>query len=89
LILTVAVRNSAVFTSGAPCTSALIDGINYAIDGSVTLNGFPTTVNVVPTAVITGLPADTWPDYEYRSFSLGTSNNLTNKGYLRARVTKP
>jgi autotransporter-associated beta strand protein len=89
LILTVAVRNSAVFTSGAPATSALIDGINYVIEGSVTLNGFPTTVNVVPTAVITGLPTDTWPDYEYRSFSLGNSNNLPNTGFLRAKVTKP
>jgi fibronectin-binding autotransporter adhesin len=90
LILTVAVRTGTPTFSGSPSPSAIqaADGITYIIEGSLDLAGFPTTVNVVPTPVTTGLPA-AGTGYEYRSFSLDGSNGLTGKGFLRAKVTSP
>ena len=90
LILTVAVRTGTPAFAGSPSPSANLaaDGITYTIEGSLDLGSFPTTVNVVPTPVITGLPA-AGAGYEYRSFSLDGSNGLTGKGFLRAKVTSP
>ena len=90
LILTAAIRTgAAAFASGAPSTSAAVaDDITYSIQGSTTLSGFPITVNVVPTAITTGLPA-AGTGYSYRSFSLNGSNGLTNQGFLRAGVITP
>ena len=90
LILTVAVRTGTPAFAGSPSPSAIhpTDGITYTIEGSLDLGSFPTTVNVVPTPVITGLPA-AGAGYEYRSFSLDGSNGLTGKGFLRAKVTSP
>ena len=90
LILTAAVRKTAVFTAGAPATSALVDGIIYSIEGSTSLGSFAATVNLVtPALVPAGAPVLTGTDYEYRSFSLGGSNGLAGAGFLRARVTQP
>ncbi|MCX6877207.1 MAG: hypothetical protein NTW21_25865 [Verrucomicrobia bacterium] len=87
LILTAAVRKTAVFSAGAPATSLPVDGITYSIEGSVALSGFPTMVNLVSTAVVpAGAPDLTGTDYEYRSFSLAGSNGLPTKGFLRAKV---
>lgn len=90
LILTAAIRSgAAAFTNAAPSTAASVaDGITYRIEGSSTLASFPTTVNAVPTAITTALPALN-PGYSYRSFSLGGSNGLPSKGFLRATVTAP
>lgn len=89
LILTVAVRKTAAFTAGAPATSALIDGIIYSIEGGTTLNGFPGTVNLVPTVLLpAGAPNLTGGNYVYQSFTLDGSNGLPNKGFLRGKVTK-
>jgi autotransporter-associated beta strand protein len=90
LILTVAVRTGTPAFTGSPSPASVnsADGITYSIEGSVDLAGFPTTVNVVPTAVTTGLPA-AGAGYEYRSFSLNGSNGLSDKGFLRAKVTSP
>ena len=90
LILTCAVRTGTPAFTGSPSPSAnqAADGITYSIEGSLTLSGFPTTVNVVPTPVTTGLPS-AGAGYEYRSFSLDGSNGLTGKGFLRAKVTSP
>ena len=89
LILTAAVRKTAVFTAGAPATSALVDGIVYSIEGGTALNGFAATVNLVsPPLVPAGAPVLTGTDYEYRSFSLGGSNGLPAKGFLRAKVSQ-
>jgi hypothetical protein len=90
LILTVAVRSGTAAFSGSPSPTAaqMADGITYTIEGSLDLAGFPTTVNVVPTPVTTGLPA-AGSGYEYRSFSLNGSNGLAGKGFLRAKVTSP
>jgi autotransporter-associated beta strand protein len=90
LILTAAIRTgAAAFTNAAPSTAASVaDGITYRIEGSTTLATFPTTVNAVPTAITTALPAVS-TGYSYRSFSLGGSNGLPGKGFLRASVTAP
>jgi fibronectin-binding autotransporter adhesin len=91
LILTVAVRSPDTpgFTgSPSPSANNATDGITYSIEGSLDLAGFLTTVNVVPTAATTGLPA-AGAGYEYRSFSLNGSNGLFGKGFLRAKVTSP
>ncbi len=90
LVLTAAIRTgAAAFTNAAPSTAASVaDGITYRIEGSSTLASFPTTVNAVPTAITTDLPALN-PGYSYRSFSLGGSNGLPSKGFLRASVSAP
>jgi fibronectin-binding autotransporter adhesin len=91
LILTVAVLSPGTPTfTGSPSPTAInsADGVTYSIEGSLDLASFPTTVNVVPTAVTTGLPA-AGAGYVYRSFSLNGSNGLTGKGFLRAKVTSP
>jgi len=88
LIVTVAVRAGTPVFSGSPSPAATHDGITYTIEGGVSLQAFDGTVNVVPTALTTGLPA-AGAGYEYRSFSLGGSNGLTGKGFLRAKVTQP
>jgi autotransporter-associated beta strand protein len=90
LILTIAVRSGTPAFAGSPTPSAVhpTDGLTYSIEGSMDLNGFPASVTVVPTAVTTGLPA-AGAGYEYRSFSLDGSNDLSSKGFLRAKVTAP
>lgn len=89
LILTCAVRAGTPVFSADTSPTASKDGITYTIEGSTTLNGFPTKVNVLTTPVTTGLPSDVWPDYEYRSFSLEGSSGLQTKGFLRAKVSQP
>ena len=98
LILTAAVRvNTTDFTNGTPqSTASSADGINYTIEGSVTLaDGFNIIVWPVwdPSAptepIITGLPALGGPfaaSYKYRSFSLDGSNGLPDSGFLRAKA---
>ena len=89
LILTIAVRSGTPAFTGSPLSAAHpSDGITYSIEGSLDLAGFLATVNVVPTPVASGLPA-AGAGYEYRSFTLGGSNNLIDKGFLRAKVTSP
>jgi hypothetical protein len=88
LTLTIAVRNgsgSPVF-AGSPSPAASVDGITYAIEGSLSLV-FPASV-VTETTAPTGLPA--LPSgWEYRRFRLNASNGLPDKGFLRARVSQP
>ena len=91
LILTAAIRTSTpAFGNGSPTTStSTTDGITYSIEGSTTLVDFLESVDAVPTAITTGLPAPSGADYSYRSFRLGGSNGLPGKGFLRARATAP
>ena len=89
MILTLAVRTGVAFaTPGSPAQSnAMVDGLNYAIQGSTDLTQW--TVVVTPVATINpGLP--TLPaNYQYLSFSLNGSDGLPGKGFLRAQVTMP
>ena len=88
LILTIAIRKgSAAAFSGTPLQLAVVgSGVTYTVEGSANLSSFTAAVSEV-TPITTGLPdlsAD--PDYEYRSFSLDSSNGLAGKGFLRAKV---
>jgi autotransporter-associated beta strand protein len=87
LVLTAAVRKTAPAFSGTPSPTATADGITYLIEGGTNLTGFSN--NVTPVDPITaGLPTP-GADYEYRSFSLDSSNGLPGTGFLRAKVTAP
>jgi len=87
LTLTIAVRNAAgspVFSSAAS-PSSTVDGVVYAIQGSLDL-AFPGSA-VTETALPTGLsplPAG----WEYRRFRLNASEPLGVRGFLRVE-TKP
>ncbi|RYD85213.1 MAG: hypothetical protein EOP84_03225, partial [Verrucomicrobiaceae bacterium] len=89
LLLTIAVRTGtpafSPATGGSP--TATHEGFTYTVQGSLNLSGFATGVTVVaPVPPASNPTAPT--GYEYRTFSLDGSNNLTGKGFLRARVTK-
>ena len=88
LILTVAVRDDAVFT-GVASPSGSAAGVTYAIQGSFDLEEFiaavdgPLAAPVIPAA----LPAVAPVGYKYVSFRLGGSNGLSGKGFLRASAS--
>lgn len=87
LILTIAIRKGGAAFAGAPLQLA-IDGVTYTIQGSIDLSNLAAAVTEVA-PITTGLPdlsAD--PSYEYRSFSLNSSNGLAGRGFLRAKVEK-
>jgi fibronectin-binding autotransporter adhesin len=91
-VLTIAVRDStdAFSAANSPVANNPLDGITYTIEGSTTLDGFATKVNVVPTNIVPGwAPAAPGGGYQYRSFSLDGSNGLPGTGFLRVKVTKP
>ncbi|MCW1922484.1 autotransporter-associated beta strand repeat-containing protein [Luteolibacter arcticus] len=91
LVMTIAVPvGTPAFSTGAPSTSSFA-GFGIAVQGSMTLASYPLTVTPV-TPVTTNLPTLTpqgGVSYEYRSFSLGGSNGLPSKGFLRVSVTNP
>jgi hypothetical protein len=89
LLLTIAVRDGAgsnpVFapaSGGSPTASQ--DGVIYTIEGGMDLVSFGESVSVVNT-VATGLPPAPL-GYEYRTFSLDSSNGLTSKGFMRVGI---
>lgn len=88
LILTIAVRTGAPAFTGTTSKSSTIDGITYTVEGSTDLVDFTTAVQVVPTPITAGLPTLS-SGYVYRSFSLSGSNELTDKGFIRAKVSTP
>ncbi len=88
LLMTIAVRTTVTPAfAGSPSPAATTtDGLTaYTIQGSLDLASFTTAVTPVSPAVTTGLPAAP-SGYEYRTFSLNGSNNLTGKGFLRVKV---
>lgn len=87
LLMTIAVRAGTPAFSGSPSPGATQDGHTYRIQGSTTLGAFTTTAIPV-NPVTSGLP--TAPSgYEYRTFSLGGSNGIPAKGFLRVGVEYP
>ncbi len=88
LVLTIAVRTNSPAFTGSPLSST-IDGVTYHVQGSLDLVDFSSAVTQVPTAITENLPTLSSADYEYRSFRLDSSNDLPNKGFLRATVTQP
>lgn len=90
LVITLAVRKAAPAFDGTPAPTSSVDGITYAIQGSINLSdAFSSAVSAVD-PITTGLP--TLPptsDYGYRSFRLDASHGLTTRGFLRVQVTTP
>jgi autotransporter-associated beta strand protein len=90
-IITIAVRKpsagSVTFT-GSPSPSAVADLYTYSIQGSTTLTTFAIPVTEVTPVVAPsgGLPALSSANYEYRSFTLGSSDGLPNKGFMRVKI---
>ena len=89
-----AVRRGAVFSAGPNGTQiATIDGVAYAIEGSLDLN-FPNSAvshigasDAAPAA--TGLPSLVGEDWEYHTFKLDASEGTPNRGFLRGRASVP
>ena len=84
----IAVRNGTGTFTGTTSKSAASDvpAYGYTVQGSLDLNSFNETVNVVPTAVPPAgvtLPAG----YTWKTFSLQGSNGVPSKGFLRVLVT--
>jgi autotransporter-associated beta strand protein/T5SS/PEP-CTERM-associated repeat protein len=87
LLLTIAVRSGTPIFMGSPSPTATQEGFTYTIEGSTSLSGFTTTATPVA-PVAPPAPNDTAPaGYEYRTFSLDGSDGLTNKGFLRVKIT--
>jgi autotransporter-associated beta strand protein len=85
LLMTIAVRAGTPAFAGSPSPTATRDGVTYLIQGSASLGNFTSPVSGVA-PVTTGLPAAP-AGYEYRTFSLGGSDGLPSKGFLRVNVT--
>lgn len=89
LILTLAVREDAVFSATPPSPGGAADGVSYGVQGSLDLSDFTSPVTgplenaVVPASWSATAPAG----YRYVSFRLDASNGLTGKGFLRAVAT--
>lgn len=89
LILTIAVRTgtSAFSNVTSPVATTSDSLITYTIQGSADLGSFTSSVTRLTTPIVTGnIPASPPSGYEYRSFSLTSSNGLPNKGFLRVKV---
>lgn len=85
LVITILVRSGTAVFAGTPSPSAIGDGCTYTIEGTVDLIDFTDAVSVVPTPIITGLPPAP-VDYEYRSFSLDSSDGLPDLGFMRVDI---
>lgn len=86
-ILTIPVRDGAVFTGSPALTSAPIDGLVYGIRGSHDLSSFAAAVVELAPAIVGGSPLN--PGWSYRSFRLSASSSEQARGFLRAEVTSP
>lgn len=92
-IMTIAVPvGTPVFSAGAPTSSVTFETFGITVRGSTDLVSWPVTITPV-TPIVTGLPSTPFVSggisYEYRSFSLGGSNDLTDKGFLQVTVSRP
>ena len=89
LTLTIPARVGATF-SGSPSLEAVIDGMNYQVQGSFNLTNWSETVTEITPAQSAGLPplsdidGDSNPDWEYRTFTL--ENDPLSGGFIRVGV---
>lgn len=89
LLLTIAVPNGTpafLPTSGGSPT-ATFGGATYTIEGSLDLATFSSPVSVVGTVAPPAPNAAPPAGYTYRTFSLGGSDGLPSRGFLRVNVT--
>lgn len=89
LLLTIAVRSGtpAFLPASGGTPTATFDGVTYTVEGSLDLASFNQPVSVVAT-VPPPAPNSTPPaGYTYRTFSLGGSDGLPARGFLRVDVT--
>ncbi len=89
-IITIAVRvpsGGSIAFAGAPSPSGIADLYTYTIQGSTTLTAFGSTVTeVIPFIPPVGPVPALSVNYEYRSFTLGSSDGLPNKGFMRVKI---
>jgi hypothetical protein len=88
LLLTVAVRTGASFSSSVSPTATL-DGVVYQIQGSTSLGSFDQTVEgpLAAPVIPASLPPVAPSGYEYKTFRLAGSNGLPGRGFLRASAS--
>lgn len=89
LLLTIAVLNGTpafVPTSGGSPT-ATFSGVTYTVEGSLDLATFNNPVSVVATVAPPAPNAVAPAGYSYRTFSLGGSDGLPSRGFLRVDVS--
>ncbi|MCW1886383.1 autotransporter-associated beta strand repeat-containing protein [Luteolibacter flavescens] len=88
LVITLPVRNGADF-QGAASKTAIVDGIEYKIEGSNNLSLFDQGVTEIPVSAA-GMPTPLSAGWTYRTFRLdgaiGGSTPRGSKGFLRAVV---
>ena len=85
LVLTIAVPSGSPAFAGTPAPSATKDGYVIRVEGATDPASFGETV--LPVAPVTTDLAAPPAGYEYRSFSLGGSNGLPSRGFLRVDVS--
>jgi autotransporter-associated beta strand protein len=91
LVITLPVRDGAVFTGGSPAEATVAtDGLRYQIAGSNDLSLFDQTVSEVLPALSAGLPV-LGQGWSYRSFRLdgavGGASPRGPRGFLKAEVS--
>lgn len=89
LLLTIAVRNGtpAFLPASGGSPTATFDGATYTIQGSLDLATFTSPVSVVGTVAPPAPNVAPPAGYTYRTFSLGGSDGLPGRGFLRVSVT--
>lgn len=89
LLLTVAVRTGtpAFLPTNGGSPTATFGGATYTIQGSLDLATFTSPVSVVGTVAPPAPDATPPAGYTYRTFSLGGSDGLPGRGFLRVNVT--
>ena len=87
LVISLAIRGDGTVFTGSPSPAAIVEGIEFRIEGSLDLEGFTSTVS--GTGFV--LPANWAPTppagFSYHSFKLDASAGLPGKGFLRIAET--
>lgn len=95
LTLIAAVLRGALFAPNANnAQQASADGVVYIVEGSLALESWSSPVSALAAGtntapVASGLTEDlTGTDWEYRTFVLDASEGLSNKGFLRVKISE-
>ena len=91
MTLTLPVRAGATFSpDSGDLLSALIDGIQYRIEGSVDLGTFNKNIAEVIPAITAGLPSPITTGWTYRTFTFAAPGTVPTvpKAFLRAKISE-